>query len=388
MFEWADGGSLRALWKSQGQEPKDLDADRVMCLLEEILGLAGALSTLHNTNTNTKTAKIVRRAANIADAGAIGPPKPVKQEFRPTEPDTPPASPTQRVPRFKLSEPSDDESHVSEDGERSYFSEDSDAAGEDHWRHGDLKPDNILQFLGPDADQKRWLGTMKIADLGLAKQHMFATTRRNEQTNMQYTTSHYEGPEANRYMASSHLPRSRRFDIWSMGCVILEFVIVVLYGNKGLDAFYGEKKYVDDSTETLYFTVDASLGVARVSDVAAHWIQEILKDPECSRPRSAIGDVVRLVRDRLLVVELPAEGMSINEVERCRADAGELKERLEDIWETARDDEQSRGDYLFAAKNRANISIPKPKRGRKPSAISTTPQFLGQDLQRKQRSLV
>ncbi|KAK3989005.1 heterokaryon incompatibility protein-domain-containing protein [Cladorrhinum sp. PSN332] len=387
MFEWADGGSLRALWEGQGQEPKGLSADRVMCFLEEILGLAGALSTLHNTNTNTKTAKIVRRAANLEDAGTSPPSKPPRRQVQDINLDTPPASPSQHLPKIRFLEPSDDESHPSEDGDRSYVSEGSDASGEEHWRHGDLKPDNILQFLGSRTDKSRWMGTLKIADLGLAKQHMFATTRRNEQTNMQYTTSHYEGPEANRYMSTSHLPRSRRFDIWSMGCVLLEFVIVVLYGNKGLDAFYSEKKYVDDSTETLYFSVDATLGVARVSDVVTHWIRQILQDPECSRPRSAIGDVVKLIRDRLLVIELPADGMSMSDLERCRADAGELKDRLEDIWEMARDDEEDKGDYLFATRGRTEIPVPKPARGKRPSASSTAQQFLGQGLQRKQRSL-
>ncbi|KAK4222696.1 heterokaryon incompatibility protein-domain-containing protein [Podospora fimiseda] len=386
MFEWANGGSLRTLWQHQGHVPKDLTADRVMCFLEEIFGLSGALSTLHNTNTNTKTAKIVRRAVNLADVGTSASAKSSQRDLVEIRPDTTPATLSEHVPKIRFQLPSDDESHASE-GDISYVSEGSDASGEEHWRHGDLKPDNILQFLGPGERTSRWMGSLKIADLGLAKQHMFATTRRNEKTNMQYTTSHYEAPEANRYMSTSHLPRSRRFDIWSMGCVLFEFVIVVLYGSKGLEAFYSEKQYVDDGTETLYFSVDASLGVARVSDVVTQWIRQILKDPECNRPRSAIADVVKLIRDRLLVVELPTEGMSMKDLERCRADAGELKDRLEDIWETALDDEESHGDYLFVTRNRSDIPIPTPARGKRPTLASTPSPLLGQDLQRKQRSL-
>ncbi|KAK0732547.1 kinase-like domain-containing protein [Apiosordaria backusii] len=322
MFEWADGGTLREFWESQGPEPKDLNADRIMSAIEELVGVTGALSTLHGTNTRTKTGNVVRRAANLAGIAAsrrlaVPPMNPMRRrqdETKDHQENISPASPSAKSPKntpeihVRFVEPSDDGSSFrSEDPNRSYVNEESDASSDEHWRHGDLKPDNILRFKKPKTDKSSWLGTLKIADLGLAKQHAFATARRNEMTNQKYTTSHYEAPEA---VANSRLPRSRRFDIWSMGCVILEFVIVILYGNKGLDAFYEQQAIRENlNTDTLYFAVD--LNVARVSDIASHWIGEILKDPECDRPGgSVLADLVKLVRDRLLIVELPSENMT------------------------------------------------------------------------------
>ncbi|KAK4203972.1 kinase-like domain-containing protein [Triangularia verruculosa] len=396
MFEWADGGSLRELWESQGSEPKDLDADRVMVVIEELRGLVGALSTLHGTNTRTKTANVVRRAANLAGMAAserlavpANPARRRHEEAKDSEHNTPSVSSLKspkKTPeiRVRFAEPSDDGlSFRSEDPNRSYVSEESDASSDEHWRHGDLKPDNILQFTMSTKDSSRWLGTLKIADLGLAKQHIFATARRNDMTDQKYTTSHYEAPEA---VANVHLPRSRRFDIWSMGCVILEFVIVILYGNKGLDTFYDQQKIRENlNMDTLYFSVDRN--VARVSAIVRHWIAQILKDAECDRP-SALGDLVRLVRDRLLIVELPSENMTAREVARCRADAAELKEKLDDIWRKARDSEFQGGNYLCLTTHRKGVPLPQPLQGIKTKKGSTTTGRLGDDLPKSQRNLV
>jgi len=391
MFEWANGGSLRDVWSQQGLEPRELSADRVMCVLEELKGLAEALASLHNTNNETRTARITR-SSQAPGAG--------DRNSRETE-STAAASAVQsnaisngassqtlQVPRIQIlrdnSDDDDDSSNVSSEPDGSYVSEDPDPDDtEVHWRHGDLKPDNILQFR--NGSTVRWLGRLKIADLGLAKQHMFKTSRRNEHTQQKYTTSQYEAPEA---MSNLHSPRSRRYDIWSMGCVILEFVIVLLYGNRGLEIFYNERPHGGGSTETLYFTVDRRQGIAEVSNIADHWIKQILRDSECDRqPGSAIGDLVRLVRDRLLVVDLPQDDMSQDELAECRADARELHDRLQKIWMTARDDEHRGGNYLCSNRSRASNQTPQPSGGRRTKAKPGV-RFLGDHLQPRRRDQV
>ena len=54
----------------------------------------------------------------------------------------------------------------SDDG---YYTSDDVSNVDENWRHGDLKPDNILRFARKGS---KALGTLKIGDLGLAKQHM------------------------------------------------------------------------------------------------------------------------------------------------------------------------------------------------------------------------
>lgn len=366
MFEWADAGSLRDVWKSVSYGTP-LTPERVMCVLEELRGIAGALEALQGTNPITRTGLAVR-TASLLSAPVSDPPLVVNRRLEPPQPQT------LQVPTIRVQQDSsDDESLMSSDLDQSYASsEDTDVESEVHWRHGDLKPDNILRFQDPSSE--KWLGTLKIGDLGLAKHHFDKTSRRNGRTGQRYTTSQYEAPEA---MTGLNSPRSRRYDIWSMGCIILEFVIVLMYGPDGLVKFYSETsgKSGRASTDTLYFTLDVDNGTADVSHIVQHWIREILRDPECSRPEGgAISDLIKLVRDRLLVVGLPEEGMTEKEIMGCRADAGELRGRLEKIYRLALD----RGDeYLLAQPRRFYSQVPPLSRtplGRMFKAISPPPE--------------
>ncbi|KAF4950003.1 hypothetical protein FSARC_13322 [Fusarium sarcochroum] len=358
MLEWADGGTLRDVWK---REPKDrftLDADKVMTVLEQLAGLAGALSRLHGTNTRTKTAMVTSNTNRNVRSGTSSRSKTI---FSPA----PKGSDTKHlsVPRIRFE-------GISSDDEN-YSSDNPDDVREEHWRHGDLKPDNILEF---NDSSSTWLGTLKVADLGLAKQHVFATTRRDEQTQQKYTTSHYEAPEVitNRNL---RLPRSRRYDIWSMGCIIFEFTVWLLYGYEdGLEKFYKEAKDIDAHRETLYFTSDLTGAKAQVSEAAQRWMKHILEvDPECNRPTpSVIRDLIELVRDRLLVVDLPKDRMNDEAIKRCRATADELEAKLSNIQRSAADDEQRKGNYLFSGGSRAGALPPRSYQGRKSSFLSTS----------------
>jgi hypothetical protein len=46
MLEWADGGNLRKYWETHGTDGTDLDGNRIIDVLEQLVGLAGALSRL------------------------------------------------------------------------------------------------------------------------------------------------------------------------------------------------------------------------------------------------------------------------------------------------------------------------------------------------------
>ncbi|KAM0552705.1 hypothetical protein ACHAPJ_007802 [Fusarium lateritium] len=356
--EWADGGTLRDVWEREPNDRLTLNGDKVMAVLEQLTGLAGALSRLHGTNTRTKTAMVTTKTKRNARSGAGSRSKTI---FSPGPKDS--GTNHLSVPRIRFE-------GISSDDEN-YSSDVSDDVGEEHWRHGDLKPDNILQFKDSGST---WLGTLKVADLGLAKQHAFATTQRNEQTQQKYTTSHYEAPEVitNRNL---RLPRSRRYDIWSMGCIIFEFTVWLLYGYKdGLEKFYEEKKDIDAHRETLYFASDLTGASARLSDATQRWMKHILEvDPECNRPTpSVIRDLIELVRDRLLVVELPKDRMNDEEIKRCRATADELEAKLSNIKRHATEDEDRKGNYLFSGESRAGALPPRPYDRRRGSFLSTS----------------
>ncbi|KAF4493514.1 serine threonine kinase [Fusarium agapanthi] len=349
VLEWANGGTLRDIWQKESHDRSVLDGGKVMRVLEELTGIASALSRLHGTNTKTRTAK-----AMSADFRKKDPMSRSKKILAQGQGDR------LTVPKIRFEGVSSDDDYDS-----------SDYGEEQHWRHGDLKPDNILHFTD---ERSSWLGTLKIADLGLAKQHAFATTQREDPTQQKYTTSHYEAPEVITTM-NSRVPRSRRYDIWSMGCIIFEYTIWLLYGyEEGLRSFYNEGKDIDAHRETLYFTADLSTRQAQVSDVAQRWISHILEvDPECNRATpSVIKDLVMLVRDKLLVIDLPKENMSQDDIKKCRASADELERALQKIKRTAADDEHKGGKYLSSGKSRNGISAPRPQKVRRQSFLSTS----------------
>jgi serine/threonine protein kinase len=108
-------------------------------------------------------------------------------------------------------------------------------------RHGDLKPENILRFTDGIGQ-----GTLVVADFGLAKFHLYETMIRNGNSSILDRTLRYEPPEMEQYM---QLPRSRGDDVWSMGCIFLEFAIWLLCGWDYLEQFNNtnkEQKFWED----------------------------------------------------------------------------------------------------------------------------------------------
>lgn len=330
VFEWASGGTLRDFWNQNKNVHFNLEVRQIVEFLNQLCGLAKALSELHKTNTRTTTGIATNRADSFAAPG--------------------------RRRRVAFAPQGDaDLPEINHPGV------DDEEASAKHWRHGDLKPENILVFPG-----STWLGTLKIADLGLAKRHDFATEHRPEVTSTHHTTLHYEAPEVVANPARE--PRSRRYDIWSMGCIMLESVIWLLYGSRGLDAFYNEKARLDShKAHTLYFTTQTQPNndgvpqtVATVSDIALHWINQMLEnDPECQGDTTkdettALGDLLRLVRDRLLIIAVP--GRSGRLEPECRADATELLQELDSI----RNQAETVDVYAFTGQPRRNLAAPRP----------------------------
>ncbi|KAK9784243.1 putative Protein kinase domain-containing protein [Seiridium cardinale] len=97
-------------------------------------------------------------------------------------------------------------------------------------RHGDLKPENILVFPN---DTDAW-GNLVIADVGLAKFHATYTRERYDPTTTRCGSRRYEPPE----VQEEGVTFGRRYDMWSLGCILLEFLIWALRGDPGLREFY------------------------------------------------------------------------------------------------------------------------------------------------------
>ncbi|KAH7227153.1 kinase-like domain-containing protein, partial [Fusarium redolens] len=151
-------------------------------------------------------------------------------------------------------------------------------------RHGDLKPENILRFLDADASG---LGRLVMSDLGSATFHAEATRSRGRGTGAGYGTIRYEPPEAR---TEKMKPRSRRYDVWSMGCIFLEFLIWLMYSWDDLDWFNQEvdRYWLDDGSG------------ARVHPGVTKCIEQMQSDPRCQGD-TALADLLEAIKRRLLV---------------------------------------------------------------------------------------
>lgn len=162
-------------------------------------------------------------------------------------------------------------------------------------RHGDLKPENILCFASGNSSHHR--GTLVLADVGLAKYHPEYTRDRTKHTTTRYGTKIYEPPEM--FTNQGHGVVSRKYDVWSLGCVFLEFTIWLLYGVKGLDSF--SRTLFQEHKADGFWKNDPSQQPQIHPDVKT-WTDKILtKD---LKGHSALRDVVELIVEQLLVPDI------------------------------------------------------------------------------------
>ncbi|RYP62420.1 hypothetical protein DL770_009595 [Monosporascus sp. CRB-9-2] len=117
-------------------------------------------------------------------------------------------------------------------------------------RHGDIKPENILWF--GDYDKAFTHGTLVISDFGLSHFRTSAKNSRAKEAGRISCTPTYRAPECD--LSPSNRRLTRAYDIWSLGCVYLEFVTWLLDGWNGVEAFRRERRiHVKDDA---FFIID------------------------------------------------------------------------------------------------------------------------------------
>jgi serine/threonine protein kinase len=109
-------------------------------------------------------------------------------------------------------------------------------------RHGDLKPENILWFKTYHSDDKAcFMGLLKISDFGMTSFHDSQTRSMLEARSIGVSPT-YRAPE---YDIKEHV--SQKYDIWTLGCVLIEFATWYLLGWNGVDSF--SKSRADDDNQ-------------------------------------------------------------------------------------------------------------------------------------------
>lgn len=138
-----------------------------------------------------------------------------------------------RIHDYQLSLKSDLKGHIHPDTHSSHD------ASHDYGRHTDIKPENFLLYRKKGDPTDR--GTIKLTDFGLCEFHKDGTRSRINKSQVVAITPTYRPPECD--MDQGLISRS--FDIWSLGCVYLEFITWYLGGWGYLSDFMSSRKLKD-----------------------------------------------------------------------------------------------------------------------------------------------
>ncbi|KAI0144540.1 kinase-like protein [Xylariaceae sp. FL1272] len=193
-------------------------------------------------------------------------------------------------------------------------------------RHGDLKPENILHFTGSKdlKSQSDQLGDLVVADVGVSKIHHQATELRHEGTDTKATTPSYEAPEVE---FNRQTPRGRRYDMWSIGCMYLEFVIWLLYGFDAIIAFRELRRPSHDPfPQKAAFYRRTAAGEPEIHPAVTRVLHVLKRDPRCAKG-TGLADLIHIIEYDLLRIDL-----------KERVEAQELRNKFKRILDNAAND--------------------------------------------------
>jgi serine/threonine protein kinase len=159
-----------------------------------------------------------------------------------------------------------------------------------NFRHGDLKPENILHF-----DEGENARRLVLADVGVSRVHETDTKMRHAATTTRATTPSYESPEVHLH---EKVPRSRKYDAWSIGCIFLEFIIWLLHDLDTINRF-GKAR---DGPEFPFYRITGRR-TASLHPVVSRTMETLRQDPRC-QGATAIGTLINLIDSHLLLVEV------------------------------------------------------------------------------------
>ncbi|EON60848.1 CMGC/CDK protein kinase [Coniosporium apollinis CBS 100218] len=165
-------------------------------------------------------------------------------------------------------------------------------------RHGDIKPENILWFK-QSSEVEDENGVLQIADFGLGRFHGRDSRSKINPATV-WSSPTYEPPECKLRRSVS-----RSYDIWSLGCLYLEFITWLLMGSAEIEGFSDYRARCartginDDNFYTIY-TRSGNRPGAEVRGEVTEWVNKLHEHGKCS---AVIHGLLELIMEQLLIID-------------------------------------------------------------------------------------
>ncbi|KAM7188647.1 hypothetical protein V8F33_010512 [Rhypophila sp. PSN 637] len=167
-----------------------------------------------------------------------------------------------------------------------------------HGFHGDIKPGNILVY-NTWVGHKNDLGILQITDFGISSFHHTASLSGISRGR---DTHSYRPPESN----LPFMKTTQSHDIWTLGCLFLEFLTWLVKGPDAITEFLSERIRCGlrevDVMSTFFQVDDPQDGrtVISISQTVLDWAKKLCNDGSTSK---FICDFTELVTREMLVIE-------------------------------------------------------------------------------------
>ncbi|KAH8725467.1 kinase-like domain-containing protein [Phaeosphaeriaceae sp. PMI808] len=251
-----------------------------------------------------------------------------------------------------------------------------------HGRHGDFKPHNILWFRSDSTTNR--LGNLMVSDLGSTEFH--ATHSKTIAADMAGGfTDTYRAPEFDKFETVA--PKA---DIWSFGCVLLEFIVWYILEWQGVMDFAGARK--DDSNWMLradhFFNYNQDNKEVEVKASVTQQVAMLMEAPGTS---DFLVDLLDFVGNELLKTQ-PAKRATCSQiVSKFRAIKGRCDQdilyctqrKLKKIARASTDLSEKALVSLSAEMHEEYVRVLVPNSNVRPSALTTKNSGLaGNNVQR------
>lgn len=244
-------------------------------------------------------------------------------------------------------------------------------SNKDFGRHGDIKPENILWFFdgtrhgNPDHPT----GVLKISDFGLTDFHsnLSKSLVRASKTGR---TDTYRAPECEfgRFISPS-------YDLWSLGCVLLQFITWYVEGWHGVDKFSERRTEVFPKllirgtilSEDTFFNFERPVSENRVvvNNAVTKQIEMLVQHERCS---DLFVDVLDFIANKLLVVDPKSRATSAE----AREKFAKIKKKFES--DPAYSTKKSQSSISGINSKKENLSIPTGRRDQSDTIASVAKQ--------------